>query len=348
LIKIENKKANDSDEKIDTEDVITIKELNDFSIYDFSESVIKEMSHESMPSIPRNYSMFFEKMLEQESDEFKKKVGEIMEMEDGLERVEDDRQIYIEREIKQSFAQIKSMLQAVSLIYKNLGIMQNIVKKRVDSLGSNINLLTVQNVFNEFLGDLEKLNSLMNKHIEVIKASYEDISRVFKLIEEQSIYDNKYDLFNKKYILNALENELSCVKRYGYRSTFMLVRAKENLLESLNIKDRNIVLRNISKFLLKTSRRSDILAHYGEGTFAMLMRHTDMAGAEKACDRKADMFYSATFVIGDGELDMNMEICVADLEETKSIEGMISAMLDLLPQSGKNTDRFVVAKDKTK
>ena len=343
MIKIDNA----PDPKKKAVEVKYILEKEKVDIYKFSENVLHELSDDNVPSTPNNYSIYFEKMLDGQPDEFRKEIGDMIVINSEIS-VPSGSNISIEKEIKQGFIQIKSMLQAVVLIYKNLGIMQNIVKKRVDSLGSNINLLTVQNVFNEFLGDLEKLNSLMNKHIEVIKASYEDISRVFKLIEEQSIYDNKYDLFNKKYILNALENELSCVKRYGYRSTFMLVRAKENLLESLNIKDRNIVLRNISKFLLKTSRRSDILAHYGEGTFAMLMRHTDMAGAKKACDRIADMFYSATFVIGDGELDMNMEICVADLEETKSIEGMISAMLDLLPQSGKNTDRFVVAKDKTK
>jgi diguanylate cyclase len=344
LVKVENEKA----EKISANEVIKVKDDDSFNIYGFSEAVIKELSQESLPSIPKNYTIFFERMLELESDDFKKKMGEVLEMEEEIEKLEDDRQIYIEREIKQSFGQIKSMLQAVSLIYKNLGIMKTIIRKRIDSLGSNVNLLTVQNVFSSFNEDLDKLNSLMTKHIEVIKTSYEDVSRVFKLIEEQSIYDSKYDLFNKKYLLKTLESELTYVRKYGYHSTFMLIRAKDSLLNELSIKDRQTVLRNISKFLLKTSRRSDILAHYGDGVFAMLMKHTDIKGAKKACDRIADMFYQATFVIGDGELDMDMEICVSDLNETKAIEGMITSMLDALPKSSKNGNRFVVAKDKTK
>ncbi|MGP1485766.1 MAG: GGDEF domain-containing protein [Campylobacter sp.] len=342
MVKVEDKKSSHSDT------IVVKNDKDEFNIYDFSESVIKELSAESLPSIPKNYSIFFEKMLELESDAFRKKMGEIMNMEDDNEKLEDDRKIYIEREIKQSFGQIKSMLQAVSLVYKNLGIMKTIIKKRIDSLDSNVNLLTVQNVFSAFNEDLDKLNSLMTKHVEVIKSSYEDISRIFKVIEEQSIYDVKYDLFNKKHLLKTLENELVYVQKYGYHSTFMMIRAKESILENLSVKDKQTIQKNISKFLLKTSRRSDMLAHYGDGVFAMLMKHTDIEGAKKACERIADMFYSATFVIGDSELDMDMEICVSDLAQTKVIETMLTSMLDSLPNSSKDGNRYVIAKEDAK
>ena len=99
-------------------------------IYGFSEAIIKELSEENIPSIPKNYTAFFEKMLEKQPDDFKKKVGEIIKIEDEIGKLEDDRQINIEREVKNSFMQIKSMLQAVALIYKNLGVLKTIIKKR--------------------------------------------------------------------------------------------------------------------------------------------------------------------------------------------------------------------------
>ncbi|MDO5045580.1 GGDEF domain-containing protein [Campylobacter sp.] len=339
MIKVNKKKAGNT---------VTVKDKDsvEFNIYGFSEDVIKELNEENVPSIPKNYSIFFEKMLEKKPDEFKKKMGEIIEIEDEIGRIEDDRQIYVEREIKQSFAQIKSMLQAVALIYKNLGIMKTIIKKRSDSLEANANLLTVQNVFNAFNDDLDKLNTLMNKHIDVIKTNYEEISRVFKVVEEQSIYDPKFDLYNKKFFLKTISSEMKYVQKYGYNSSFMLVKAKDRITDMLGVRDKQIVLKNISRFLLKTSRRSDILAHYGDGIFAMLMKHTDINGAKKACERIADMFYTTTFLIGDEELEIDMEIAVCDLNTTKTVEEVISNTLDSLPNSGRSSQKYTVVEMK--
>ncbi|MFL1706034.1 GGDEF domain-containing protein [Campylobacter sp. MOP7] len=339
MIKVNKKKA---------ENTVTIKEKDqgEFNIYDFSEDIIKELNEENIPSIPKNYSIFFEKMLEKKPDEFKKKMGEIIEIEDEIGRIEDDRQIYIEREIKQSFAQIKSMLQAVALIYKNLGIMKTIIKKRSDSLESNANLLTAQNVFNAFNEDLDKLNALMGKHIDVIKTNYEEISRVFKVVEEQSIYDSQFDIYNKKFFLKTMTSEMKYVKKYGYNSSFMIVKPKDSAVDMLGVRDRQILLKNISRFLLKTSRRSDILAHYGDGIFAMLMKHTDIEGAKKACERIADMFYAATFLISDEEFEIDMEIAVCDLNTTKTVEEVLSQTLDSLIKSGRSLEKYVIVESK--
>ena len=125
MIKLDNKKNETEVVKKDDEKAVD----SSFNIYSFSEAIIRELAEENIPSIPKNYTVFFEKMLEKQSDEFKKKVGEIIKIEDEVGRLEDDRQINIEREVKNSFMQIKSMLQAVALIYKNLGVLKTIIKK---------------------------------------------------------------------------------------------------------------------------------------------------------------------------------------------------------------------------
>ena len=128
MIKLDNKKSENVVVKKEDEKAVE-GELN---IYGFSEAIIKELSEENIPSIPKNYTVFFEKMLEKQPDDFKKKVGEIIKIEEEISRLEDDRQINIEREVKNSFMQIKSMLQAVGLIYKNLTILKNYNKKTLE------------------------------------------------------------------------------------------------------------------------------------------------------------------------------------------------------------------------
>lgn len=100
-------------------------------VYNFSQTVLKELMDDNIPSIPSNYSIYFEKMLDKGSDDVKKKVGEVLENSDTQSTISEtnNHSIYIEKEVKQSYIQIKSMLQAVALIYKNLGIMKSLTKK---------------------------------------------------------------------------------------------------------------------------------------------------------------------------------------------------------------------------
>jgi len=78
LIKLDNKKSDTVVVKQEDEKAVE----NELNIYGFSEAIIKELSEENIPSIPKNYTAFFEKMLEKQPDEFKKKVGEIIKIEE--------------------------------------------------------------------------------------------------------------------------------------------------------------------------------------------------------------------------------------------------------------------------
>ena len=338
MIKLDNKKS----------DTVVVKQEdgkaieNELNIYGFSEAIIKELSEENIPSIPKNYTAFFEKMLEKQPDDFKKKVGEIIKIEEEISKLEDDRKINIEREVKNSFMQIKSMLQAVALIYKNLSVLKAVVKKRLDSLDPNGNLLANQSVFNAFSDDLAKLNTLMDKHIEVIKTSYDEVGKVFKIVEEQSVYDPKFDIYNRKFFLKTLDMEVGNIQKYGYKSSLMLIKPKETSLQDIGSKGKHAVLKNISRMLLRTSRRSDILAHYGDGCFAMLMRHTDIVGAQKACERITEMFYGTSFMLNDEKIDFDMEVVACALGGQKTVEELLSSALDALKDTGKDGKRYLI------
>jgi len=344
LIKLDNKKNETVAVEKDDEKVQEVQE-SEFNIYGFSEAIIKELTEENVPSIPKNYTVFFEKMLEKQPDDFKRKVGEIIKIEDEMGRLEDDRQISIEREVKNSFMQIKCMLQAVALIYKNLAILKTIIKKRSSIIDPNTNLLTIQNMFNEFNEDLNKLNLLMNKHIEVIKTSYEEVSKVFKIVEEQSIYDQKFDIYNRKFFLKTLEVEVGYIKKYGYKSSVMLIKPKESTIREIGSKGKLALLKNISRMLLRTSRRSDVLAYYGGGCFAMLMKHTDIESAKKACERITDMFYETSFMLKGEKFEFDMEVVASDLNTDKTVTELLSAILDMLARTGRDAEHYMVLED---
>gem|GEM_PF-170366 len=233
MIKIDNA----PDPKKKAVEVKHILEKEKVDIYRFSENVLHELSDDNVPSTPNNYSIYFEKMLDGQPDEFRKEIGDMIVINSEIS-VPSGSNISIEKEIKQGFIQIKSMLQAVVLIYKNLGIMRGLVQKRMDALKNNTNILALQNVLSAFNHDLIKLNSLMDKHLDVIKVSYDEVAKVLKSIEEQSIYDTTYDVYNKKFLVATVQSEVEAVKRYGYNASFLLVRAKDRFTNRVNLNYR--------------------------------------------------------------------------------------------------------------
>ena len=300
------------------------------NIYKFSEDVLHELSDDNVPSTPINYSIYFEKMLDGQSEEFRKEIGDII-VANSESSVPTNGNISIEKEVKQGFIQIKSMLQAVVLIYKNLGVMRSLVQKRMDGLKNNTNVLALQNVLSAFNQDLIKLNDLMDKHLDVIKMSYEEVGKMFKAIEEQSIYDTTYEVYNKKFLVATISSEIESVRRYGYNASFLLVKIKDKFANRVkNLKERNNMFKSMSQLLLRTSRRSDIVAHYGDGCFAMVMKYTDENGTKQACARILNMLSSMPWKIDNEECKLDVQIVSSMISKTKSTEELLSHALDKL------------------
>ena len=308
----------------------------------FSLSVLKEMAKDDVPSTPSNFQIYFEKLLESKPLDFKKKIKKYQDH-DAVNT--DEYIVKMEREIKDGFAQIKGIVKVVSTIYKNLNVMKKIVKKRLDELRANSSQLSVDSTISKLDNDIEKLMNLTSKQMEILKDHYAKTVDVLKDIEDKAIFDSKYGVYNKKYFLNSLQKDLEAVKQHNHKSSIVMVEIKSTVLNKISTtKERDILRGNIAKLLMKTSRRSDIVAHYGGGIFAILMRHTDIDSAKKACERIAELIYGTSFFIGAEEVEMDIELGIMPLDANYSIEESITSALDILPKTGKDTDTYLVGK----
>ena len=306
----------------------------------FSHYVLKQLIEENVPPTPVNFQIYFEKLLEQKPLSFRKRINELLEVDTAND---DEQRAKIEREIKEGFTQIKTMLQGIATIYKNLTVMKGLAKKRQDELNVNTSQLAVQNVITAFSGDLGKLSALMERQLAGLKEGYERAGATLKSIEQEAIFDTRYGIYNKRYLIKTIESEKESIKKYGYSSTLMLLKVKDAALSRIvNSKDRAVLLRNISKLLLKTSRRSDVVAHYGEGVFAMAMKHTNIESAKKACERIVELIYATSFFIGEMELDIDIELAIVELQGDKGVEESLIAALDALPLSGREQEAYAV------
>ena len=307
----------------------------------FSQYVLKQLINESVPPTPNNFQIYFDKLLEGRPIAFRKRINELLE----AESVNDDEyRAMMEKYVKEGFGKIKDMLQAIATVYKNIITMKGLVKKRLDELGVNTGQLAIQNIITAFEGDLEKLSTVMEKQLSSLKQNYESTGTILKSIEQEAIFDSRYGIYNKRYLIKSLIKESEGIEKYNYSSTLMLLKIKDAVLSKIpSTRDRSILLRNIAKLLLKTSRRSDVVAHYGEGVFAMVMKHTNISNAQKACERITELIYATSFFIGEMEIDIDIELSILELKNNKTPEESIITALDALKKSGKKLELYAIA-----
>ncbi len=331
---------NSDDVSASPKEPLAVAQSSNNELEKFSATVLKVMIDESVPPTPSNFQIYFDKLLETKPAPFKKRINDFLELECSNN---DENHARIEKEVKEGFSQVKNIMQVVSTVYKNLNIMQDIVKKRSSDLETNPNQLAVQNIVSSLMEDLKKMFELTTKQIDLLKEYYQKATTILQEIENQSIFDIKFGVYNRRYLIKAINDEIKLIKNYAHPTTLVLAKVKESSLEKAVLKkDKDTVLRNVARLLLKTSRRSDIVAHFGEGAFAMILKHTDVSNAKKACDRISDLVYQTSFFVGSVEVETDIELSIIPLDTHHSTEEFLSTLLEALPQTGKKLLPYVV------
>ncbi len=306
----------------------------------FAALVLKTMGDEGIPPTPQNFQIYFDKLLESKPTAFKKRINDFLELENNNN---DESHARIEHEIKEGFAQIKNIMQVVSTVYRNLNVMQEIIKKRSTQLESNPSFLATQNIISSLTEDLNKMFELTTKQIDLLKGYYQKTTTILQEVDNQSIFDAKFGIYNRRYLVKSIKNEIKLIKTYAHPSTLVLSRVKESSLEKIaSKKEKDTIVRNIAKLLLKTSRRSDIVAHFGDGILAMILKHTDLNSAKKACDRISELVYQTSFFVGSSEIETDIELAITSLDTEHSVEEFLAVMLEGLPKTGRSLIPYIV------
>lgn len=308
---------------------------------DFAREVLEKLIEDSVPPIPNNFSLYFDRMLDEKSNEFKKQIMQILELERSNE---DEKQISLEKRMKEAFLLMKQILQIVATIYKNLNLMNEIATKRNKEISTMTNPIALQNLITSLTHDIEKLTNIVKKQTGSIKELYHQSASIVSEVESETIYDSQFGIYNKRYLLTQLEKELKLINQFGHSSTLVMAKISNEIVKKIkNEKGLLLVSRTISRLLLKTSRRSDTIAHYGDGIFALLLKHSDLFSAKKASERLSDLVSSTNFFLGESEIQLDISIGIAKLDTQRSIDDTIKCALAALEQADRDSEaKYVV------
>jgi len=296
---------------------------SDLEIY--SKEVLGALITDNLPPTPNNFSLYFDRLLEDKSENLRKQIQSMLELE---ENNDDENTIMLEQSLKKGFTSVKSILSVTANLYKNMALMTKILDKRKKELQENTEIQAAAGIAAALEGDVSKLNIILKKQSVQMKTLYDDTAKIVKNVENETIFDNKYGVYNKRYLLTKIEQEVELITEFKHKSSLIMIELSRELKESVN-NDKAITLmtRTIARLLLKTSRRSDTVAHYGNGVFAMLLKHTDIPSAIKASERLCELVSNSNFFLADREIQLKISIGITDIATLYSVEEIVvSAM----------------------
>jgi len=296
---------------------------SDIEIY--AKEVLHALLADNLPPTPNNFSLYFDRLLEDKSENLRKQIHSMLELEESNEA---ESTIALEQSLKQGFSSIKSILSATANLYKNMSLMTKILDKRKKELETNPDLKDAIGIVATLEGDVTKLNNILKTQSSQMKGIYDETAKIVKNVENETIFDNQFGVYNKRYLLTKIEQEIGLMKEFNHNSSLIMIELCRDLKKSIkNEKATILMTRTIARLLLKTSRRSDIVAHYGNGVFSMLLKHTDIESAKKASIRLIELVSNSNFFLSDREVQLKISIGVTDINSNHSVEEIVvSAM----------------------
>ena len=312
---------------------------SDIEIY--AKEVLHALIADNLPPTPNNFSLYFDRLLEEKSENLRKQIHSMLELEESNDA---ENTILLEQSLKQGFSSIKSILNVTASLYKNMSLMTKILDKRKKELASHTGIQDAADVVSTLEGDVNKLNSILKTQSSQMRGIYDDTAKIVKNVENETIFDNKFGVYNKRYLLMKVKQEIALVNEFKHTSSLIMIELSRDLRKSVNNEKATVLMtRTIARLLLKTSRRSDIVAHYGNGVFSMLLKHTDVESAKKASERLIDLVSNSNFFLADREIQLKISIGVTNIEPNYSVEEIIVSAIDGIEQAyeQENADYYV-------
>ena len=154
---------------------------------------------------------------------------------------------------------------------------------------------------------------------------------------EMATKDTLTGLYNRRFLMEALDREVARAKRYESNLAFCMIdldhfkRVNDNFGHTAGDK----VLAEIGDMLKKSFRKSDILSRYGGEEFAIIMPHVREGEARDACERFRKMVASHQFEDNALQLKMTVSAGLASYDKVteQSPMGLVKAADQALYQA---------------
>ncbi|WP_024787406.1 diguanylate cyclase domain-containing protein [Lebetimonas sp. JH369] len=308
----------------------------------FAKRVFDNLISDGVPPIPYYYKVYFFNELDNENEAFRKQVYELISLEESNDLEKD---LEFEIKLKNAFKYSKELLNHVALTYKITKKLKELLGLQLKETAHITNNKALIKLINGFQNNLKIIDERLNREVEEIKNLYSQNVEVLKDIESNSVFDARYGIYNKNYFLNEVRKELNLINKFHHTSSLIMVKIQDDILSKLNSeKSRVLINRSLAKIMLKTSRRTDIVATFEENIFSMLLKHTDVIGAQKTVERLSDTLLNTSVFLEGEELTLKIVAGIVELKENRDVERFIFKALNTLKEAESNKELYSIGK----
>lgn len=300
-----------------------------------SQEILATLASKNIPPLPSNYQAFFEQLLNNYDIEFQKKIYSLME----TESKSDDRNITFEKNIFLAFAKTKELLRCTSGIYKSFVALEDTQHRFLAGLQPN-----AENT--QFAREIKKIQNTIDEQINQLKTLYQQCNKALENINTNTMYDSKFDVYNKRYFIKLVEEEVASVKRFQHISSILMIALPYSVIKYLdNEKIAIVVMKTVAKLLLKTSRRSDMIGYIGNGIFGMLLKHSNIPSSKKASERLIELLQNTNIFISNSEIKLDLNIGMAMITPTRTAQDSLNFAISSLRLAQQNKIPYIVYKE---
>ncbi|WP_457560773.1 GGDEF domain-containing protein [Caminibacter sp.] len=320
---------------------IKAADLNEASspIEKYAKKVLEKLIEDGIPPLPNYYRDYFYNLLEKESLEFRKHIFEMLSLEEANEFEKD---FEYEKKIKLSFKYTKELLQRVAIVYKSSTNIKALIEAHLKEVGHITSPKALEKIIKQLESKIEQIYKKLEKEQKAIKNLYAKNVELIKEIESNTLFDAKYGVYNKRYFLKMLEREVTLVDKFKHISSLVTLKIKDEIINGLSEKGKILINRSLAKILLKTSRRSDIIAHLGNGVFAMLLKHTDRIGAGRTVERISDMVGNAAIFLEGEEIELSIVAGIEEIKEKKEVKEIVENSFESMQKAQEENILYTV------
>ena len=291
----------------------------------FSKQVTDRLIKDNIPPTPANFTIYFEKLLEDKTPTQKESIDKILDLNSSEYEIEKEYMSKTDSFLKENFDKTKKLMDGVNEIYSKVNKIKSAIKSKSVELTKNP---TKANVLS-FEKSVSSMISSLQQSQESLKENYIGISALMKSFNKESIFDKKYGVYNKKYLFDSIEAELSNLKNFHYKGVIISFKVKDDILKSIKLQmDRDLIIKTVASIVLERSRRSDIIAHFDDGMFILLLKHTDTNQAQKAIKSIQELISFSNFFIDSKNIKVQFDYCIKEIDTTFSAEILVGTAIE--------------------
>ncbi|PIE70971.1 MAG: hypothetical protein CSA22_04365 [Deltaproteobacteria bacterium] len=164
------------------------------------------------------------------------------------------------------------------------------------------------------------VNTMEKKHLK------EELKTAQSRMAEMSTIDDLTQLFNRRYLMDALEKEFERARRYKTELTLVMMDLDyfKNVNDTYGHPAGDMVLARVAAIIRSLKRFNDIACRYGGEEFSLLLPNTSLKRAFKACEKIRIQVAEELFDYEGSPFRVTISMGVASSKDSKTLFDLLS------------------------